>query len=145
MNTFTQISKMAATALIWIICGLIVIFGVVDVNSNYTDTVIVAPLIAALIGTGIIWMPDIIRASQEGASSSQTGKSKRRPSGESRYDLLMQMMDSDEREAFKAALRQRVLDDASYGRSRYGEDGELPMDANALSDFIDDAPRRRRQ
>lgn len=145
MDTFTQIGKMAATGAIWVICGLIIIFAVADVNSVYTDTVIVAPLIAALIGTGIIWMPDIIRARREGAESLQAGKSKRRPSGESRYDLLMQMMDDDEREAFKAALKQRILDDAQYGGSRYGEDGELPMDADRLSDFIEDEPRRRRQ
>lgn len=144
MDTFTQIGKIAATGIIWVISGLIIIFAVTNVNTNYTDTVIVAPLIAALIGTGIIWLPDIIRVSQEGAERESAGKLKRRPSDESRYDLLMQMMDDDEREIFKETLKRRVLEDARYGGSRYGEDGELPMDADSLSDFIDHEPRRRR-
>lgn len=100
-------------------------------------------VMGAFFGTLAIWgIPEFMKLyhlkilAQAGEA---TEKSKR--GGQTRYDdklaLLMDLMDEDERAAFKEALKQRVLHDAHY------DDGELPFASNTLESLMVEETHRK--
>lgn len=64
----------------------------------------------------------------------------KRGDNQSKYDLLMQLMDEDERAAFKEALQRRVA-----GNHRFSEDGELSEEDAARLGLFDDEGRMHDQ
>lgn len=101
-------------------------------------------MVAAMASTIMIWMLPIFGNRSEHTEQTQQqepGKAKRE--GDDRLALLLSLMDDDEREAFKAALKQRVLADVG-GPVGGPDDGELPYDAESLETLLysEDAERR---
>lgn len=84
-------------------------------------------VIAALIGTVMVWAEPAITARRTHPKSGE--KAKHNPGD--RLTLLLDMMDAEERAAFKETLKRRVLEDYSPGG-----DGELPYDAESLSALL---------
>jgi len=113
-------------------------------QSSIMDQIIPLVVLAwlgAVFGTLLIWgIPEFLKLYHLKILS-QAGQSpeKGKRGGQSRYDdkltLLMDLMDEDEREAFKEALKQRVLDDGRY------DDGELPYGSNTLESLMDEEIR----
>lgn len=136
--------RMIATSVMWVALGIVSVMGIIF-SSNLGDDaalIIGLPLSLALIGTIAIWLgPAIVEVQREKIRAQNglgvpdmTEKAKR--GGLDKYSLLMQMMDEDEREAFKTALKQRMLDDA-----RITDDGEINVD---MAYFEDDERHLRR-
>jgi hypothetical protein len=132
--------KSVTTMGIWVLCSGISITALVTGNSG--TFAILIPLVAATFSTLFLW--------DEGKSSDDIDidkpqkapleKSKRggNSGGGDKMNLLMQLMDDDERQAFKEALKQQVL-------SQQGGflDGELPYDADVFDRYEEDLPAKR--
>ena len=142
-----NIMKMLSTLAIWAITGTISIFGITS-NTNINSDLVwitILPLIIALIATFMIWVaPELARADNAAKAThlhigdSEKAKRDASRSDESRLSLLMEMMDDDEREAFKDTLKRRLLDDY-----RVNEDGELFADSATLESLMHDEQNQR--
>lgn len=123
-----DIGRFLLTGFIWAVVGLI---GIVAVNTGvgFGSVVIIAlGLTFAYVTTRSLW--GLENNNSDDASTSQR-KRKRHEIQSEKIDMLMAMMDEDEKTAFKAALKQRLLDSTT----RLSDDGEAPV---ALSDLLDD-------
>ncbi len=95
------------------------------------------PLVIALLATiAILYGERLLgpAASREKAETSE--KAKRQ--GADKLALLMDLLDEDERAAFKARLMDEVLAEAGSG-----SDGELPYDADSLEALLGDQESAR--
>ncbi|MCD4686629.1 MAG: hypothetical protein K8S97_11905 [Anaerolineae bacterium] len=111
-------------ALIWIMMSVVCI---VAVANGELGLGLLIPLLVAILATFFLGvLPGMLTTALETRE-----KAKRTP--QDRMSLLMEMMDDDERAAFKAALKQRVLDDLDRA-----EDGELPLGDTTLAALIGD-------
>lgn len=147
-----NIAKLISTVMIWIMMAGIVI-TIAIASPNTLDGGDVTGLASAMMGiamvsTLIIWaVPELIRRQnttrQDAAKYVEIDKQKRTGAGgreDSRMALLMDMMDDDEREAFKQVLKQKILDDMSQPT---GDDGEL-FERDSLYDLMQDDEKRLR-
>lgn len=136
-------AKAIVTAVAWIALSIVSVMAVIFANgSNIEDWALVAmalgPLGIAVATTAIIWdQKDSVQTS-DSAQDQQYEKAKRTGRGQSRLDMLMDMMDEDEREAFKETLKEQVLRDFRQGN--ISEDGELPT---SLASLMEDEGRQR--
>ena len=123
--------KTIVTSFMWLILGVISILGIVfsDGPGGYDPTwIVIMPMILAFAGTFSIWvLPGLAGVEQNESVNEQHIEKAKRQAGTSKLDLLLEMMDDDEREAFKQTLKRQVLSDM-----RLGEDGELPRQAEIL-------------
>ena len=113
-----------ATIFIWMMVAGISITTIMQSNYGIQSgegIVIIMSMIVGAIATGAIWK-NSGNSSQEPQNAQQRLEKAKRgaASGNSKLALLMEMMDDNEREAFKDTLKQRLLDEAVYGSS----DGE---------------------
>ncbi len=108
-------------ATIWVAMAIVAI--VLAVASSVPGLMVI-PIAVAVLMTFVMYLPTIIAAMDQ-----QTPKAKREPGD--KLALLLEMMDADERAAFKEALKRRVLDDLGGA-----EDGELPADAQTLAELL---------
>lgn len=121
-------AKTSISVTIWIataiICFGIAIYGAV---TTYDVKVLFALcMMIAIAATGAVWtLPIFEERSGTADLTPEQDKAKRQPAD--KLALLMELMDEAEREAFKEALKQRVLEEAG-SRS----DGELPYDLETL-------------
>ncbi len=119
-----HISKFIVSLVMWI--GILSISLATLLNSQTIESWVVAvvavgSLIAGTIGTAAIWSPQVL--TEHPGDFEKT----KRQVGISKLDLLMEMMDDDERQAFKQTLKRQVLTDM-----RLNDDGELPDGASRL-------------
>lgn len=113
---------------IWIGAG-IMCFGasIYGAETGHDITLLfLVTVIAALIGTVMVWAESAITARRMYPKSGEKAKH-----NDDRLALLLDMMDADERAAFKETLKRRVLEDDAPGG-----DGELPYDAESLSALL---------
>ena len=98
-------------------------------NGNALGWAFVIPMVVALIGTlfvlGMQMERDKHRINAETLQKTEQEKPKR--NADDNLALLLDLMDEDERQAFKAKLEQRILDNISNSA-----DGELPAGAGSL-------------
>lgn len=93
-------------------------------------------LVVALLGTFLFWgLPEVTKIYDKrlAANLSETvspDKAKRQ-SGD-KLALLLELMDDDERAAFKETLKKRTLDNMGY------DDGELPYSSDTLASLLGD-------
>lgn len=131
----TKEAKAAITVIMWVMLSIISVTAVAMSGSgNISDLMLLfmitfPPLIAAA-ATALMWIPEFRRSREDWESNQE--KAKRVPDGQSRIDMLLAMMDEDEREAFKETLKAQVLRDSR--REVVSEDGELPTSLAALID-----------
>ena len=129
----SDIHKTIVTVSIWIAVGLID-FGVALSNieqGNALGWPFMLPLVIALISTLFIWtVPTILEGRVNTAARSD--QKPKRSSGDM-MALLMELMDEDERAAFKQKLQQRLLRDVGYI-----DDGEIPDEHISLESLMQD-------
>ena len=125
-----QIYRLIQTAVLFMIAGAIH-YNLVDDNLyNHPGDIISMTLLLALICVFIVWvLPSFQNGMLNKISQMRATSKPKREVSSSKYDLLLQLMDEDEREAFKQTLKRQALNDM-----RLGEDGELPDYAEMLAD-----------
>jgi len=127
MNT---IAKTIITLVMVTILGVISLMTILEAGAGFSLGEIIlaiAPMGLALGTIKTLWV--------ESRSSSDEGQYEKakRNSSHSNFDLLMEMMDEEEREAFKETLKRRVLNQMSSSM-----DGELPADSETLAALLDE-------
>ena len=143
-----NIVKGIITLVMWALLSVISIGAVIGgssfATSSNVEVMALGPPIIALIGTFIIWvLPDLVRNEHKEniakLTNKEHSKGKRQSGGSDKLSLLMELMDEDERQAFKETLKQRILEDA-----RLDADGELSYGADTLESLFyeDDANKR---
>ena len=126
---WNSLAKAVSTITMWIFLSAVSIVALAadtDTTGQIASQeslvpLVIVPLIIALIGTFVIWgLPEVTKNKDAGKLAAQldesAGKAKRQAGSrqEERLALLLEMMDEDEREAFKASLKRQVLEDAAY-------------------------------
>lgn len=116
---FQDIGKFLLTLVVWVICGFVAVFPMFNEGiSSGAVMVIVIALIAAVGATSVLWGDG-----DETDTDIKTAQEKRkRDETMPQVDLLLSMMDEDERAAFKDELKRRVLDERT---ARLSDDGEV--------------------
>ena len=132
--------RVVATIAVWILLAGVSITALVasgSAGSNIDITAVaLVPLIMGFFVTIPIWHGS--GSSDDATVTTSSEKAKRGASDpDAKLRLLYELMDDDEREAFKATLKQRVLDDMTY------DDGELATDAETLESLLDESVSRQ--
>ena len=131
--------KAVATIAIWLLCSLIAIASTIDTVYSWEMTGI--PLIVALLATFILYgIPALQDQDESEQSSDDISKKKRTAQDDPRMALLLDMMDDNEREAFKKRLQEQLLGEAHQPIS---DDGEL-FERDSLYDLMQDDEKRLR-
>ena len=96
-------------------------------------------LLVALLATFLFWgLPEVAKIYDARLAARlgevPTSDKAKRQSGDT-LALLLELMDDEEREAFKEALKQRTLDNIGY------DDGELPYSNETLASLLGDQDR----
>lgn len=135
-------AKMIATIAMWVMAIVISISGMSQdflgtaIPENNMVWLAIAPLVIAVMGTFMIWVIPELDSNQAAASNDEsTGKAKRQHGD--KLSLLLEMMDEDERAAFKHLLKQQVLEEHRYA------DGELPYNGDSLESLLTEDSNRR--
>jgi hypothetical protein len=144
---WNSLAKAVSTIMMWILLSTISILALVADSETTNHMVshdglvplVIVPIIIALIGTFVIWgLPEIMKDKDTlklGGQLDESGGKAKRKQGD-KLALLMEMMDEDERQAFKTALQQRLLQETTANTAY--DDGELPYDAETLESLLDD-------
>lgn len=133
--------KMITTITIWVILGAISVMVIIFSEGRFngdTSMLTIFPLILAFLATIGIWFGKELFAGRSAQQVERETEKAKRDMGMSKLDLLMNMMDEDEREAFKETLKRRVLNEM-----RLSEDGELPYGADLM--YEQDREKRLRR
>lgn len=127
MKGNNNLGKALATIVMWMISGVLSMAVIMQANGQFGDgtaIMMAIPLIIVLLGTFFMWVaPEFAkndRIEAERKHEHEREKNKRYSNEGSRMAVLMEMMDEDERQAFKQALKRKML-----GESRLTMDGEL--------------------
>lgn len=134
-------AKIGTSIFLWGFVTIIsvVAMGKVDTMPDSYGLVMLGALVVGLLLTAGIWFNEIIGAmfSLRKLDDDKAADEKSKNSAHARkVALLMDLMDDDERAAFKEALRHRMLNSVPVS-----SDGELNMDAAFFEE--DDAYHRR--
>jgi len=123
------------TAFIWLVCGIVA----VSASDNF---IVVAVALAMATGaTGMIWGDNdssLDEAIGKAVSGEGSGKRKR-GEGDTKAEMLLALMDDDERQAFKRALQQQMLESSA----RLSDDGEIE-NATTLEELLKSDNHRQR-
>ena len=142
--------RIIATVIMWLVLGTISIVAITNNSGVWNNSMgddilplVLGSLFFGLVGTYMIWVrPEMYKykyaRTQNGEGSE---KAKRQGSGSQKMALLLELMDEDEREAFKETLKRRVLDEA-----RIGGDGEITYGDTTLESLFyeEDKDRQRK-
>ena len=123
---FKDIIQGIITLFIWAVCGVIAIGVNVDAVSFWGAIVAIVALSMAMGATAVIWGDGESDFTDEGAASGAENddyyrEKRKRGAGDTKAEMLLALMDEDERQAFKQALQQRMLESSA----RLGDDGEI--------------------
>lgn len=116
-------ARMGVLATVWVAMAIATIG--VAVGTSTPGLMVIPIAVALLVTIMMVVVPDIVKA-----LATEREKAKRQP--QDKLSLLMELMDEDERAAFKEALKQRVLDDMTATG-----DGELPVSDESLAALLD--------
>ncbi len=131
-----EIIKGIITLFIWSVCGAIAIAVNVDVVSFWGAILAIVALAMATGTTGMIWTGDendnAAGALGRAVNNDDYREKRKRGNGDTKAEMLLALMDEDERQAFKQALQQRMLESSA----RLGDDGEI--DTPTLEALLND-------
>jgi hypothetical protein len=140
-----DIGKTLSTIAVWAALGLIAMMAVIDNSSMTGMWVALGAMLTALAATVVIWVvaeavkkPGPPKTTRETSDHLRAAEKAKRQPGD-RLSLLLELMDDDEREAFKETLKQRIMDDM-----RLNDDGELDYHTT-LEDLLDDDSIRQQR
>lgn len=116
------------TLFIWAIIGAIGISSFIDEGITSGGVILVVILLS--FGTGLtnILMGQGSSSSSKADETAMMEKPKRTGADVDKTELLLSMMDDDERAAFKAALQQRILDSTARLSDDVRSDGEVDIE-----------------
>lgn len=122
-----DIGRLIATTIIWLGCFSLVFANIMNSGSGIVTLGI---LFLAVIGSVPIWESKGAPPTTDTATNESFNqeKLKREDTYDQKMRLLMELMDEDERDAFKQTLKEQVIN----RHSRLADDlmdGELPFDA----------------
>lgn len=141
MDEKTTEAKAALTAILWIAMSVITVVAIA--NDIRDPAIVMGPLGIAFVMTFVLWvLADVITQPQGQTPQSrqvETAEKAKRGDSDARLALLLDMMDADERDAFKEQLKAEILQDM-----RGGNDGELNSRLS-LSDLLDEEEQLRSQ
>lgn len=115
------------TVFIWVLSSVIslIVLALGLSSDTFSSTELIfmfgLPLVVAMFGTVAIW-----EASKDMDKPAPQEKNKRQQLD--KLGLLMELMDEDERYAFKEVLKRQVLAEAAYA-----DDGEIPLDVEEVA------------
>ena len=129
-----NLSLVITTILIWAICAGLSITALLMGQDE-----IVAQMAAALLATVVVWLFGTYNIQREHRHRNEdhpgsADKGKNRSSREDRMQLLLDLMDEEERAIFKETLKRRVLEE-----SMPTNDGELPYDVTTMESLLNDS------
>ena len=137
-------AKMIATIAMWVM-GIVI--TVSAMSRDFLGTPIpeqnmvwlaIGPLVIAVMGTFMLWVvPELDNVGTVSKSVSVTSEQKAKRQQGDKLSLLLELMDDDEREAFKHLLKRQVLEESGYA------DGELSYGSETLESLLNDEPARR--
>jgi flagellar motor component MotA len=139
METFW---KSVVTLVIWTFATGIVVTGMISESTSIIPIAIIC-MIAATISTAFVQADKDHekKVPSRLVQGADTEKAKRTASDpDAKMRMLMELMDEDERIAFKQALKQQILRDA-----RLNADGELNYDAEIIESYMDEDDRYSRR
>ena len=135
-------AKMIATIAMWVM-GIVI--TVSAMSRDFLGTPIpeqnmvwlaIGPLVIAVVGTFMLWViPELDNVETASKTEQSTGKAKRQQGV--KLSLLLELMDEDEREAFKQLLKRQMLEESGYA------DGELPYGSETLESLLSEGTGRR--
>ena len=138
-----EIIKGIITLFIWSVCGAIAIAVNVDVVSFWGAILAIVALAMATGATGMIWTGDendnAAGALGRAVNNDDYREKRKRGNGDTKAEMLLALMDEDERQAFKQALQQRMLESSA----RLGDDGEI--DTPTLEALLNDEQDHHRR
>ncbi len=125
--------RFIATTLIWMMVSFVSVMSIAIPGSMTSGAVILTliGMILAYATTRTLWQAEEAEKIIEADQRIRHGKRKR-GSGDSKAEMLLSLMDDDEREAFKRALQEQML----QGANRLRDDGELADDEVPLTDLL---------
>lgn len=131
MSWLGDLGRMGATVFIWGMASLISLFALntsFDVSIGVVFIILVA-MSFAYASTRVIWGVASTPAASTPANADDVDKPKRAVR-DSKAEILLALMDEDERESFKEALKHKIL----YEGARLSDEGELdiPTSVDAL-------------
>ncbi len=136
MNTRWRYALLVLTFIVWLALASVL------VDSLWDDALFPLAVLQVLV-LGFVYMVGRANPPQESASlpvrkTRTDEKRKHIPiDPETRMRLLLEMMDEDERHAFKQAMKDRMLSGS--------RDGELNYDADSLGALLDEDERYKRK
>jgi hypothetical protein len=142
-NIISTIVKGILTFFFWVGALAVSIVAIENANGQDLGAVAVLPFVMAFLATVAIWgIPELARINEAraGRVSREDYEKGKREQGSRRIEqlaLLLELMDEDEREDFKQALKQRVLE------GTYGEDEMLFTD-ESLESLLEEKRADRR-
>jgi len=119
-----DIIRLLVTGFIWLMVGIIGVLSIAIPGAMTSGAVIVTAmgLIFAYATTRSIWKADFMGEEKPGREARY--EKPKRGTGGTRAEMLLALMDDAERDAFKRALQERML----QGAARLADDGELGED-----------------
>jgi len=142
-DVVNTLGRMVVSLLIWGGAIGISIAAAQDQSGLAALLMVVLVWFMALAGTFVMWvMPEMMHHDHAVLPLTQpvAEKAKRRSRREEQMELLAELMDDDERAAFKERLKQRILEETDYA------DGELPEYGTSLAALLDEeSPKRARR
>lgn len=139
MNT---IWRLGVTAWVWV---MVTVLGIVSIAipggmTSGAVFIVLMGLVAAYASTKAIWgLRDDDDENRVAQRREVLGEKRKRGAGDTKAEMLLALLDDDEREAFKRALQAQVL----RGAGRLRDDGELD-DEVPLADLLREDEERRR-
>lgn len=145
LNEIMRDSKVVVTGFIWLVCliiSLALVFMLPGLDSEWLLTI---PLGMAFFSTMAIYMSDSDKAKHQAkqGDGTVTIEKAKRDAGvtgsdptEAKMRLLLELMDEDERQAFKETLKRQMLANSHF------DDGEV--DGIAMEALLEDQEKRLR-
>lgn len=133
--------KLMVTAWVWVMVTVLGIVSIAIPGGMTSGAVIIVlmGLIFAYATTRNLWKTEDEQVTRRELRREVLGEKRKRGAGDTKAEMLLALMDDDEREAFKQALQDQML----RGAARLRDDGELDDDEVPLADLLAEQERRR--
>jgi hypothetical protein len=128
-DKFRDTVRLIASMFIWAVIGLIPLLSLAIAEEIAAPVawITLFGMAFAYAATRQIW--NLGGEEDEKKQSGDYAGKRKRGSGDTKADMLLALMDDDEREAFKEALKQRMLDSSA----RLSDDGEIESEFDVTS------------
>jgi hypothetical protein len=138
-------AKVFLTVAMWTIATVITLSGLSGqflgntIAEGHRVWYVLAPMITVVLTSLMMWGVPEQAWTEKTLETSQSDQKAKRQQGD-KLALLLELMDDDERQAFKQLLKQQVLEETGYA------DGELPYADETLESLLneDTGERSRR-